>query len=247
VTPWFAPLIAAPFVGSFLGVLIRRLPLERPVAWSRSACEHCGTPLGARDLVPLVSYAAQRGRCRQCGAAIGFFHPAIELAALAVAATALPAGPDAAGIWANCALGWTLLACAWIDWEHFLLPDVLTLPLLVLGLVVTAWDDPDEVTDHAIGAVLGYAALRLVSVAYVRLRGREGMGAGDAKLLAAGGAWLGWAALPWVVVLAAGTGLLLALGAWLRGERVGATTMLPFGPCLALAIWLLRLWGGVAV
>ena len=83
---WLLPLLLAPIVGSFLGVLVRRLPEGRPVALDRSACDSCGTPLGARDLVPLVSYLALRGRCRHCGAPIGRFHPAIELAAVLVAA-----------------------------------------------------------------------------------------------------------------------------------------------------------------
>jgi leader peptidase (prepilin peptidase)/N-methyltransferase len=112
------PIIVAPFIGSFLGVLIRRLPAGEPVAMARSACAACGRRLGARDLVPLVSFLLLRGRCRICGAPIGWFHPAIELAALGVALWAALT-QDAPGlVWASCVLGWTLLALGWIDVEH---------------------------------------------------------------------------------------------------------------------------------
>ena len=113
--------------------------------------------------------------------------------------------PELGWLWADCVFGWMLLALAWIDWTHLRLPDVLTLPLLLAGLGATALLDPDDATDHALAAAIGYAALRLVSFGYLKLRGREGLGAGDAKLLAAAGgvAWAGRAGsgaaagLPW--------------------------------------------------
>ncbi len=239
---WLLPLLAAPFVGSFLGVLILRLPAGRPVAMARSACDRCGATLGVRDLVPLASYLLLRGRCRRCGAPIGRFAPAIELAALLVAALAVavallrgdvPTPP--AWLWSGCLLGWDLLALACIDARCHRLPDPLTLPLLLLGLAVCAWLTPEDLAGHAAGAVTGYAAFRLVSLTYRRLRGRDGLGAGDAKLLAAGGAWLGIAALPMLVLLAALATLATALIA-ARG-RLRAEAAVPFGPGLAIAIW----------
>jgi leader peptidase (prepilin peptidase)/N-methyltransferase len=238
------PLLFAPIVGSFLGVLVRRVPAGRPVALARSACEACGHALAARDLVPLGSYAWLRGRCRYCGAPIGAFHLAIEFAALAVAASAVVVETDPARVWVDCGLGWSLLALAWIDWRHMLLPDALTLPLLLGGLLATAWLDPDQAYAHAAGAALGYLSLRLLGSAYRRLRGREGVGAGDAKLLGAAGAWVGWEALPSVILLSALLGLAAALALHLRGAKLERTTKLPYGPCLALAVWSVRLFGG---
>ena len=243
---WLPPVLAAPFVGSFLGVLIRRLPRGESVALSRSHCESCGRTLGPAELVPLASYTLQGGRCRGCAAPIGRFHLAVELAALLVAAVAVAAFPwaSAAGwLWGGCVLGWGLLALAWIDWEWLRLPDALTLPLILLGLGFTAWLDAPALPDHAIGAVVGYLAFRAIALAYRALRGREGLGRGDATLLAAGGAWLGWQALPLVVLGAAAAALALVGVRALRGRSLSAATAIPFGPALALAIWVLFLAG----
>jgi leader peptidase (prepilin peptidase)/N-methyltransferase len=235
-------LLLAPFVGSFLGVLIRRLPAGRPVALSRSVCESCGARLTVWQLIPVVSYLMQRGRCGHCGARIGRFHLAVELAAVAVVVVAAVVEPDPSSLWMDCVLGWTLLTLAWIDWQWLRLPDVLTLPLLLAGLGVTLLRDPDAITEHAAAAILAYLSLQGIAIAYRRLRGREGLGAGDAKLLAAAGAWLGLALLPWVLLLGATAGLLAALAWTLAGRRIDRGTALPFGPWLALALWLLWLY-----
>jgi len=241
---WLPPLLLAPFVGSFLGVLIRRLPRGEPVVWTRSRCEACGRTLRAAELVPLASFAVQRGRCRGCGAPIAPFHWRVELAATAVVASVLLLEGTAAGagrIWADCVLGWALLALAWIDLEHGRLPDALTLPLVVAGLAATALIEPVAVLDHALGAVLGYAAFRLLAAAYRALRGRAGLGGGDAKLLAAAGAWVGWQGLDGVLIVGASAGLATALLRRRPGEALGAGTAVPFGPGLAVGIWLVRL------
>jgi len=242
VTPAIAALIVAPFIGSFLGVLILRLPEGDSVTWSRSRCDSCGHTLRALDMIPLLSWLWLRGRCRDCGAAIAPLHWQVELAALAVAAWAVVTDDDPAALWPSCALAWTLLALAWIDLRDLLLPDVLTLPLMVAGLAVTAWDRPDALADHAAAAALAWGALAGLAAAYRRLRGHDGLGGGDAKLLAAGGAWLGIAALPWVVV--AGAGLTLIATVVVRGRTLDRMSALPFGPGLAVAIWLWRLYGG---
>jgi leader peptidase (prepilin peptidase)/N-methyltransferase len=143
----------------------------------------------------------------------------------------------------GCILGWGLLALGWIDWNTLRLPDSLTLPLLGFGLA-TAWmDSPEALYASVVGALAGYASLLAVGVCYRLARGREGLGRGDAKLLAAGGAWLGVAALPWVVLLAAVFGLMLAILHGARGGRLTRDTTLPFGPPLALAIWIIWLYG----
>jgi leader peptidase (prepilin peptidase)/N-methyltransferase len=165
----------------------------------------------------------------------------VEVASIAVVLVAAAIDPDPAALWLDCALGWCLLTLAWIDWQWMRLPDVLTLPLLLAGLGATVLRQPDTVSDHAAAAALAYLALRVLALGYRRLRGREGLGAGDAKLLAAAGAWLGIMSLPWVLLLAAGAGLAAALALVCMGRRIEAGTALPFGPWLALAMWLLWL------
>ena len=231
---------AAPFVGSFLGVLIRRLPEGRPIAWARSRCEGCGATLAVRDLVPLLSWLWLRGRCRFCRQRLGWFYPAVELAALAVAIVAV-AADNGAEAWLDCILGWWLLALGWIDARHWLLPDALTLPLVVAGLAAVLAFDPADFGDRLLGAAAGYLALRTVAWLYRRLRGRDGLGEGDAKLLAAAGAWVGAAGLPQVVLIASIGGLLAALCLRLVGVRLGPASALPFGPFLALGTWLVWL------
>ncbi len=237
---WLAPVLIAPFVGSFLALLVRRLPAGRPVAWARSACEACGTTLRARHMVPLLSYAVLRGHCHACGQRIAAEHWHIEVAAMVVAAWAVAAGSPAA-VWADCGFGWMLLALAWIDAQTMRLPDVLTLSLLLAGLCATAWLEPGLATDHAVAAALGYGLFRLVAAGYRYLRGRDGLGEGDAKLLAALGAWVGVERLFWVVMGGACLGLAFAVVARLLGREMRGATAIPFGPCLALAGWLVRL------
>ena len=225
-----------------MALLIRRLPLGRPVVFARSACESCGTLLGARDMVPLLSLLVLRGRCRHCGARVALAHAAVEMACLLIAVWVAMVAEGPAEMWLGCVLGWTLLALAWIDWEHLLLPDVLTLPLILAGLGGAAVLDPDGLTLHAVGALAGYLIFRGIEIGYRRLRGRDGLGAGDAKLAAAAGAWLGVAALPTVIFLAAVSGLLMALGLRVAGRKVGGAVKLPFGLPPA-AIWIIWLYG----
>jgi leader peptidase (prepilin peptidase)/N-methyltransferase len=244
---WWMAVLAAPFAGSFVGVLIRRLPRDRPGLWGRSACEACGHTLGVSEMVPVASFLAQRGRCRACGAPIAPSHLAVELAALAIAAIAAATGAAGWELWEGCALGWTLLALAWIDLEQFWLPDVLTLPLLVAGLLVAWAREPWTLTDRAAGAIAGYLAFRVIGRLYAALRGREGLGQGDAKLLAAAGAWLGWPALPTLVLVAALVAIAMAVAGRRRGAALTGATALPFGPALAAAfwtLWLVRAWRG---
>jgi len=237
-------LLAAPFIGSFLGVVVRRLPEGRPIAWARSRCEHCGAALTAHDLVPLYSWLAAKGRCRFCGRPLGWFYPAIELSALAIALAAI-AVDGGEGTWLDCLLGWWLLVLGWIDVRRWLLPDALTLPLVIAGLVAAAAFDPEQLTDRALGAAVGYLSLRVIAWLYRLLRGHEGLGHGDAKLLAASGAWVGASALPQVILGAAVSALIAAACLRLAGVRLGARSALPFGPFLAFATWLIWLVGPV--
>jgi leader peptidase (prepilin peptidase) / N-methyltransferase len=235
-------LLASPFVGSFLGVVILRLPEDRPILLGRSRCDRCARPLGIADLIPFVSYLLRRGRCACGEARLGLFYPGIELAALAVAASVV-AVLSGWLLWVSLALGWTLLAMAAIDLGHYWLPDRLTLPLIPAGLLVAWLVDPAKLVDHGIGALAGFLAFAGIAWAYRRLRRRAGLGLGDAKLLAAAGAWLGWQALPGLVVVAAALALAVALIRAAFGARLAATTRIAFGPYLALALWLSWLYG----
>jgi len=240
------PVALAPFIGSFLGVVVKRAETPGAIVLGRSACDHCGARLEARDLVPLLSWVATGGRCRQCRQSIGLFYPAIELAAVVVA---LWAGLSAAGsmLWISCALGWTLLALAATDFEYYLLPDFLTLPLIVAGLVVAWVYDRPEFSDRAIGAAAGLFVIIGIHYLYRAIRGREGIGLGDAKLFAAAGAWVSWSGLPSVMLLAAVTGLVYAISRQgLKGIPSG-TDRVPFGAFLSLGTWVVWLYGPIGI
>jgi leader peptidase (prepilin peptidase) / N-methyltransferase len=237
VPDWLPPLILAPFIGSFAALLIRRLPAGEPVVLARSRCEACGHVLGPWELIPLVSVAMLRGHCRWCGARISFAHLAVELACLAIAVWAVLTEPDPQLVWLDSVLGWALLTLAWIDWEHMLLPDALTLPLILAGLGATLLLDPTATTEHAAAAAAGYLAFRTIEILYRKLRGRDGLGQGDAKLMAAAGAWLGLAPLPMVVFMAAVFGLAIAAGLRISGQLLHRGSAIPLGPPLCAAIW----------
>ena len=240
--PWVWACLLAPFVGSFLGVLAVRHDAVSSAVVGRSACPACGAKLGALELVPVLSWVALGGRCRHCRAAVSLFYPAIELAALGVAIWSSCYFSGFA-LWASCGLGWTLIALAATDMKYFLLPDFLTLPLVAAGLLANAVLDDASFRDHALGAVLGYAFVRLLRFAYRRIRGREGMGLGDAKLLAAAGAWVSWQGLPSVLVLASFLGLAGVLVQHVRGHRVDPAQHVPFGAFLSAGLWLVWLYG----
>lgn len=226
--------VAGAIAGSFLATLILRWPQGRGVARGRSACDGCGRVLGVRDLVPLLSALAQKGKCRTCGAAIDPLHGRVEAGCAIIGALALGFAPDLGGIgWAL--LGWLLLTLAVLDKRHFWLPDALTLPLAFLGFTIGLWTTDTAMADRVMGAVVGYLALLIVAVGYRSLRGREGLGLGDAKLLGALGAWFGWQALPFILLLAASLGLVAVLAAMSLGRSVGGATRVPLGTFLALA------------
>jgi len=236
---------AAPFVGSFAGVLAHRLPQALPLAWDRSRCDSCKRILTPAELLPVLGWCLKRGVCGSCRQPIPLHYPLVELAALALALWALAATAGTLA-WVSCLLGWTLLTLSVIDARHFWLPDRLTLPLLLAGLGVTAWLMPAALPGALLGAVCGYAGFAAVGWLHLRLRGKPGLGLGDAKLLAAAGAWVGAAALPSVVVWAALGGLLFAALAALLGRR-SLDAPLPFGPFLALGFWVTWLHGPLEV
>lgn len=236
--------------GSFINVLIHRLPImlareyggedrhsggRFDLAWPPSHCPRCLARLSWRENIPLFSWLFQRGRCRHCNQPIAWRYPVVELAAagLSVLALWLP-WP---GAWAypwHLLLLWGLLALAVIDLEQRLLPDVLTLSLLWLGLLVNLDGGLTPLPDAVIGATAGYLCLWGLRALHMQLRGVEGLGLGDAKMLAALGAWLGWALLPLVLLIASLLGTLVGL-ALIASRRGDWQVQLPFGQWLALA------------
>ena len=223
--------LAGAILGSFLATLILRWPQGRSVMRGRSACHGCGRTLGARDLIPLFSAMMQRGRCRSCGAAIDPLHGRVEAGCAVIGALALGAMPNLGGIgWA--VFGWLLLTLAVLDWRHFWLPDALTLPLAFLGFTIGLWATDVALVDRAVGAAAGYGALLAIALGYRAVRGRDGLGLGDAKLLGALGAWMGWQALPFILLIASVTGLLVML---MTGRAKEAGARVPLGTFLALA------------
>lgn len=237
-TPLFILLggIAGLIAGSFVGALVSRWPHGHSVADGRSRCDACGRLLSVADLIPVVSFVMLGGRCRACGADIAPGHLAAELACALVGASAFAvASPVVAA--AGAAFGWTLVALALLDLDHLWLPDRLTLPLGLVGLTVSFAGLGVSTRDGLIGAGAGYASLALIAAGYRMLRGRTGLGAGDPKLFAAIGAWLGWANLPPVLLLASVAGLASLMMQRMRGVPVRATDRMPLGTLLALASW----------
>ena len=253
-------------VGSFLNVVIYRLPLmmerewrtqcaelinqpdpegDRPplTLWGpRSQCPSCGHLIQAVENIPLLSYALQRGRCAHCRAAIGIQYPLVE--ALSGILAGIVAWKLGFGWPALAALvfTWTLLAASAIDFRHQLLPDNLTLPLLWLGLGVALFGLFTDLPDAVIGAMAGYLALWSVYQLFRLLTGKEGMGHGDFKLLAALGAWTGWPYLVTIILLSSLVGAIFGLALILFRGRDRQIPM-PFGPFLAAAGWIVLLWG----
>ena len=240
---WLPLLIAAPFVGSFLGVVILRDANFARIASGRSHCENCGAKLKARDLVPIISWVALRARCRSCAVRLPIFYPAVELAAVLVVVWAMMV--QVGWLLAVAAvLGWFLIALAWIDARTLRLPDSLTLPLLAIGLVAARFFDPDDWIGHIVGAAASFAGLGVLALLYRWIRGREGLGLGDAKLAAALGAFVSWQGMPGAVLIAAIVALATVLvRALLLGRPVGRAEPIPFGPFLCIGGWVIWLYG----
>lgn len=264
LTVWFLVALFGLCLGSFLNVIITRLPVMLMRHWRREAqaalelaheqsppfnlatpgslCPRCETAIAWHDNIPLVGWLKRRGRCAACNTRISIQYPLVELAGglLAIAALALH-GPslEALFIYGACLI---LLALAVIDFRTQLLPDVLTLPLLWAGLLFQLLFQPFMLSDAVIGVMVGYLSLWSFYWLFKLVTGKEGMGFGDFKLLAALGAWLGWNFLPLILILSAGLGAMVGLSAQAFAPRLRGQP-LPFGPFLALAGWIALLVG----
>ena len=234
--PVAAAAIAGAIAGSFIATLCVRWSRGEQATVGRSRCDSCNCELSVVELIPIVSWLDTRGRCRSCGARIPRLHLWIEIAAAALAAIAVALQPNIQG--AAIALFWLLLiAPAVLDVGHHWLPDPLTLVLAVAGLLVGGIATGLPLVDRLIGGAAGFLALWIVAQAYRRLRGREGLGAGDPKLIGAIGLWTGWVALPAILLLAALAGLGVAVA-----QGRSRLDRMPFGTLLAGAA---IVWTGV--
>ncbi|QLC23375.1 prepilin peptidase [Parasphingopyxis sp. CP4] len=223
-------------IGSFLATLAIRWPQGESASAGRSRCDSCDQTLGVFDLIPLIGYFANRGRCRNCRAVIDQIHPLTEIAAALVGALAISIQPNLHGV-AGAILGWALLLLAVLDIRHFWLPDRVTLPLILVGLGAAWMFGAPSPLSAAIGAAAGYLLLTIINLLYRALRGRNGLGGGDSKLMAAIGAWLGWEMLPLILLLASTSGLIAVLIFAVRGRAISGADRLPFGAFLALVAW----------
>lgn len=251
-------------VGSFLNVVIYRLPKmmerdwqtqaaelrgETPTAHARfnlalpgSACPHCGHHIGALENIPLLSYLYLRGRCAHCKANISIRYPMVELlTGLTGAYAAWHFGWGIAGLGAIVFI-WAMVTLTFIDADTQLLPDMITLPLLWLGLLLNMNGAFVDLNTALIGAVAGYLVLWSVYWLFKLTTGKEGMGFGDFKLLAAIGAWLGWKALPLVILLSSLVGAVVGIALIVLAKR-GREVPIPFGPYLAAAGVIALFWG----
>lgn len=257
-------------IGSFLNVVIHRLPIMLKREWESAAhdfllengqtptttpdttrfdlsypashCTGCQQRIRWYDNIPVLSYVLLRGRCRHCHAGISAQYPLIE--ALTAALSLIIAWRFGVSLQTLAGLGltWVLIALALIDLHTKLLPDNLTLPLLWAGLILSLFPILIDTHTAIIGAVAGYLSLWSVYWLFKLITGKEGMGYGDFKLLAALGAWLGWQALPEIIILSAGVGIIGGLlGQWL--QQRGREIPIAFGPYLAIAGWLSFVWG----
>lgn len=221
-------------LGSFIATLVLRWPAGRSVL-GRSQCDGCGRPLRPWELVPIVSALAGGGTCRTCGARIDPFHGFVEAGSALIGVVALALIPGTAG-WLWALFGWLLLPLALLDARHFWLPDRLGAVLALVGLLLAGPMLGTALLDRWIGAAAGGLGLAAVAWAYRRVRGSEGMGGGDPKLVAAIGTWIGWQALPLMLVLASLGGILWALTQQ-KGDQPLARQRVPFGLFACAAGW----------
>lgn len=251
-------------VGSFLNVVIYRLPkmmtygeanyiaelrsepLPHPEPFNlllpRSACPECGTQIGAFQNIPVISYLLLGGKCRACKAPIPLRYPLIEVAASVLSVLAfIQFGPSWQAVVA-CGLVWTLLALTAIDAQTQFLPDQLTLPLIWAGLLVNLFGLFTTLESAVIGAMVGYGSLWTIFWLFKLIRGKEGMGYGDFKLMAAVGAWLGWQVLPTAILLSSLVGAVYGI-TMMAAKKMGQENPFSFGPFIAGAGLILLFWG----
>ena len=236
-----AAVVLGAVIGSFLGAVLERLPMGKSVVTGRSSCDGCGKALTVIELLPIVSWLAQSGKCRACGAAIGRWQLACELGGAAIAVISFLAGREGMGL-AAMVLGWQLLLLALLDLRHLWLPRMLVGWLAMSGLLVVAaralaFGSADPLLASFGGGALGYLLLWGIARFYLKARGRDGMGAGDPPLLGAIGLWVGPLGVVEVMLGASILGFAAAIVMLVSKRKIAADTALPLGTCLAATAW----------
>lgn len=252
-------------VGSFLNVVIYRLPVMMESQWRRDCCEllevkekpptskfnlatpnshcpKCNEAIKAWQNIPVLSYLFLRGKCHNCGVGISIRYPIVELITGLLTLALMTQFNASPALLGAMLLTWSLVALTMIDADHQLLPDDITLPLLWLGIVFNLADTYVTLEASVLGAIVGYLSLWSVYWLFKLLTGKEGMGYGDFKLLAALGAWLGWQAIPLIILLSSVVGAVVGIALMVL-QRRGKDIPIPFGPYLAVAGWIGLLWG----
>lgn len=242
----FLVVLLGAMIGSFLNVVIHRVPLGESIVRPRSRCPVCRHELAAWENIPVLSWLVLRGRCRGCGTGISVRYPIIEVLCALLAWVLFERFGASVEMLGMAWFGFSLVALTWIDLDHQLLPDRLTLPGIVVGLVVAPLADPaapvPALLDAALGVLVGGGILWTVAWAYEKATDREGMGGGDIKFLAMIGAFLGWQGVLLTLFLGSLTGSLLGV-AILAAGRGDRRLALPFGPFLAIGAFLTLFWG----
>lgn len=236
-------LLCAPFVGSFLGLVSLRLPLGQQIAVGRSKCPKCDHTLAFWHLMPVLSFLIQRGRCGYCSEKISFYYPIMELSAVTVVVWAAFVTTGAVFV-ASCFLGWALLVLMTIDWRYMILPDVLTYPLMISGIGVIAYLNPDRVIWHLAALIAALVILGGLLFVYRHIRKRDGLGWGDVKLFMAAGAWVGPEGLGSMLLLSTILALLGSFAVAALGKKeLNQFGKIPFGSYLSAGLWLTWLYG----
>lgn len=228
-------------VGSFLNVCIYRLPRRESIVSPGSRCRGCGRPVRSFDNIPIISWLALRGRCRECGTAISLQYPIVEALTALVAMAIVTLTPPGALLISRLVLGALLIVLFMIDLEHQILPNVVTLPGIVVGFLLSFIGPPGPVSS-LIGLALGAGVLYAISAGYYLVRREEGMGMGDVKMLAMIGAFLGWPAVLVTLVLSSLAGAVIGV-ALIMFTRADMRHAMPFGTFLALAALIAMLAG----
>jgi leader peptidase (prepilin peptidase)/N-methyltransferase len=229
-------------VGSFLNVCIYRLPLNRSIVYPPSHCPRCGNKLRFYDNIPLLSYILLRGKCRFCSEPISIRYPMVELISGLLSMALFVRYGLSIQYALLFAFSATLVIISFIDLQHQIIPDVLSIPGIACGFVLALLLRHITWLDSLIGIVGGGGILFLIAVVFERLTGKEGMGGGDVKLLAMIGAWMGWRSLPFVILISSLVGMLIGGGALLLSGK-GLRVRIPFGPFLAIAALVYLFYG----
>jgi len=232
VSPYLIFILGA-LLGSFANVIIYRWPKKENIAWPGSRCSHCGHAVRFYDNIPILSWFILRGKCRDCGQKFSIRYPLVELL---MASLFLLVWQVHGPTWTSLEyliLVFGLVAASFIDIDHFLLPDVITIPGTLIGLLGAYLNPERSFGDSLAGFVFGFGFLWTIAYLYHVLRKQDGMGGGDIKLIGWIGSVLGWKAIPFVIVVASIFGSVIGLALTKKGER-GLKTIIPFGPYLAL-------------